>query len=553
MIVDDEKLELEAIKHSADFFAMGVSEVLEAYNIRQAKEFFLKRKVDILLCDIEMPQGSGLELLEWVGQFFPNTQCIIITCHEDFSYIKRAIQLGSLDYILKPVQEVELKRVICKAVNNIYESRELEEKLRFSKLWVKHQPFVIEQFWSYILNRKIMSKDEFQKAAEENGFPGIEDLKVFPFLIHIQRWCKEIDFREEKMIEFKVKNYVRELILKQPENGAIIEMGQGFLLGLIYLDSNDIDPSSLSKSCDDYISVCRQNTGCDLSCYIGSPVFGYRLVEEVEKLLSYGRNNVIYINQVFTLQQLQQEVLDSDAFNLTNLSSLANVSDTWLAMLVRGERNELLDDIDKLLQNLEKERKLNINTINQILHCFTQTVNVFLENKGIQAYELFGDDQSTKLFTQANRSVWNMKDWMTHVVDKLYQCTEYSKLESVIEKVKRYISLNIDKDLTCKQIANQVFLHPNYLNRIFKRKMGISLSTYLLQERIMKAKELLSNTDIPVSLVAAFVGYTNFSHFSRLFKKYVGVTPKEYRKKFYDAGRIIMIPENKTDKTNKIS
>jgi len=257
--------------------------------------------------------------------------------------------------------------------------------------------------------------------------------------------------------------------------------------------------------------------------------------------------------QVFTLQQLQQEVLDSDAFNLTNLSSLANVSDTWLAMLVRGERNELLDDIDKLLQNLEKERKLNINTINQILHCFTQTVNVFLENKGIQAYELFGDDQSTKLFTQANRSVWNMKDWMTHVVDKLYQCTEYSKLESVIEKVKRYISLNIDKDLTCKQIANQVFLHPNYLNRIFKRKMGISLSTYLLHERIMKAKELLSNTDIPVSLVAAFVGYTNFSHFSRLFKKYVGVTPKEYRKKFYDAGRIIMIPENKTDKTNKIS
>ena len=85
------------------------------------------------------------------------------------------------------------------------------------------------------------------------------------------------------------------------------------------------------------------------------------------------------------------------------------------------------------------------------------------------------------------------------------------------------------EDMSREDIANHVYLNPDYLTRIFKRETGMSISDYVLQQRLGIAAELLAGTDLPISAIASKVGYANFSHFSRMFKKHMDLGPAEYR------------------------
>lgn len=116
MIVDDEIVAVRSLKKRVEWEGFGIGRVYEANSMKQAIEVFKEREIDILLCDIEMPGGSGLELFEWVKGYFPYVECIYVTCHPDFEYIRKAMRLGSFDYLLKPIDYEELKGVLKKAV-----------------------------------------------------------------------------------------------------------------------------------------------------------------------------------------------------------------------------------------------------------------------------------------------------------------------------------------------------------------------------------------------------------------------------------------------------
>lgn len=85
----------------------------------QAQDLFHGKPFDLMLCDIEMPQGSGLDLFEWVKLNHPATECIFVTCHPDFEYVRKAMQLGSLDYVLKPIDYEELSEILDKTIQRL--------------------------------------------------------------------------------------------------------------------------------------------------------------------------------------------------------------------------------------------------------------------------------------------------------------------------------------------------------------------------------------------------------------------------------------------------
>lgn len=527
IIIDDEKLEVEGIKATVDFSRLGISSVYEAYNIRQAKEIFLNNPVDIMLCDIEMPQGSGIELLSWVREHYPKTECIFVTCHADFNYAKQAIKLGSLDYILKPAQPQDLEKVILKAMDNINKAGELVEHSRFSKLWLKHQPLLIERFWFDVLSQKIPpTQDEIKRRALEINLPGLEEMKLLPILIKAQSWPTKLDQRDEKLMEFALKNIAQELILKDQGNGIIVETVNGALLLLIYLeDSESFDMEQLEKDCSEYISACCRYLDCELSCYIGDSIQARRLAETAQKLTMMDKNNVAYKNKVFFINHRPAE---HTAVNLPDMSP-------WILLLDEGERDKIIQNLEDYLNALVESVELNSFVLHQIQQDFMQILHFYLKGKGIQAHQLFSDDHSVELFSLAAHSVSDMKHWMVHNIDKaLKYASEVRKSKSVVWNVKQFIELNVGKDLSCEEIANQVFLNPIYLNRIFKKETGVSLSEYIQQRRLKIAKDLLSNTNMPVSTIAAHVGYTNFSHFSRMFRKHTNMSPMDFRRALPD-------------------
>lgn len=101
--------------------------------------------------------------------------------------------------------------------------------------------------------------------------------------------------------------------------------------------------------------------------------------------------------------------------------------------------------------------------------------------------------------------------------------------QTPIRRAMDYISRNLNRDLSRKEIADAIYLNPEYLSRLFKRETGASLNDYILTEKMHAAQSLLADTNIPVSIIATKVGYSNFSYFSQVFKKYTGLTPVDYR------------------------
>lgn len=116
LIVDDEEIALAAMKKGVDWEKLGISRVFAATNITDARQILTAEVIDILICDIEMPNGSGIELVSWMQEHTPQVVCIFLTCHSDFSYAKKAISLGVLDYLLKPVDDDELEEAIGRAI-----------------------------------------------------------------------------------------------------------------------------------------------------------------------------------------------------------------------------------------------------------------------------------------------------------------------------------------------------------------------------------------------------------------------------------------------------
>ncbi len=136
MIVDDEIFAIQGILDSVDWKKMQFDKILTANTYAQAINLFLQEKVDIILCDIEMPFGSGLQLVEWVKSHDEEVECILLTCHGEFAFAKEAIKLRCFDYILKPAQTELLEETLLKAKQVLEKKRMNNNYLEYGKLYV---------------------------------------------------------------------------------------------------------------------------------------------------------------------------------------------------------------------------------------------------------------------------------------------------------------------------------------------------------------------------------------------------------------------------------
>lgn len=116
ILVDDEEVALNALRRRVDWKKYGFEEVFAANSAQQAQEAFQSHTIDVMISDIEMPGGSGLELFEWVKVYYPTVECVYVTCHPEFDYVRKALQLGSADYILKPIDYEELDGILTRLV-----------------------------------------------------------------------------------------------------------------------------------------------------------------------------------------------------------------------------------------------------------------------------------------------------------------------------------------------------------------------------------------------------------------------------------------------------
>jgi two-component system response regulator YesN len=529
LIFDDDISTVQMLKSRIDWERIGIRRIYPAYNINQAKEAFNREpSIDIMLCDIEAPGGTGIDLLRWVREQSLNAENIFLTNHAEFCYAQEAIQLGCVDYIMKLSPMSVIEEAIQRAVSRVKLNRILLQSKFFEEYWSDNHCIVTEQFWKEVLQRNMaFGRNETETMVKKMKADVDLDEEYMLILISYSRFQNLSAKMDDLSLKYVIKNIALQIIMNQEESGNIIYIEKGiktyFSLVLEKTKAEKIGLSNLKKNCNDFISFCNSNLECNINCYFG----GFAHLEEVgvleSKLEEMDINNVCIANKVFELSEYENNMKESKP----ELPDMAQ----WADMLKRNEKSSLFISVKNYIEEATRNSQINAAFLDDFQQDFMQMLFSVLEHHHIQAHKMFLDEKSKILYIKAVNSLYDMVKWVDYSINKASDCiNEIVKMKSVISQIKEYIELNFDKCISRNDIADKFYLNPDYLSRTFNKETGQSITEYQAKLRIDRAI-LLIQSGMSISEAAARVGYDNYSYFSTVYKKFEGISPSEFRKK----------------------
>ncbi len=136
LIVDDEPIAVQGIVDGVDMDRLGFEEVFSAGSYAEAISVLSEHRIDLAICDIEMPDENGIALLEWINSHSSDTETIILSCHDEFHYARQAMHLRCLEYVLKPVRYEVLTEVLERVMKLIREKRRQNVMTEYGRQYI---------------------------------------------------------------------------------------------------------------------------------------------------------------------------------------------------------------------------------------------------------------------------------------------------------------------------------------------------------------------------------------------------------------------------------
>ena len=181
-----------------------------------------------------------------------------------------------------------------------------------------------------------------------------------------------------------------------------------------------------------------------------------------------------------------------------------------------------------------------ISNISDVINQIDERSNMFIEN-GMNVFILECTNKVWEIREQSKLARKVKEKMLYNKNAKKYYIDDLNELSDILEDDKnlysvtsiklaiQFITKNFDKNITLKDVADEVFLSQNYLSELFKKETGEGFYEFLSNYRIKRAKELLVTTNLKIYEVAENVGYNDSITFGRAFKKIAGVTPNSFR------------------------
>lgn len=518
LIVDDDVLAVQGISSAIWTEKLGLEHIFCAYRVQEAKEILKKEKIDIALCDIEMPKGNGLELMAWIRQERYPVTMMILTSHADFQYATSAIKLGSFDYLLKPVTDEELNGALERAIQKRKETQYIEKE---SKNWKKNYKVMLERFFSEVMlgiiegNWKMLNEYAKQRTISLE-----ENMRYLPILFCMKKWSDSLKECDRGSVQFIMKNIGYELFQKTADRVVCADIHER---GIAVLLCGTWSEEEVQKSCRQYLDTFRESFHCDISGYCGESVKLEELAEEISDLRREERNNVSVEGQIWKKSMQSEKKREYDSFDYNEV----------IQLIREQQEKQAFYRIHSYLKMEREEKKLDGALLEKMQNDLLQAIYVLLKEVNVPAHLLFEDKESIDLTSSALLTTEDFEKWCLHIIKKTGDFILFIKNDSsVIGQAESYIRHNLDKIIGCEDVAREVCMNANYLSRLFKKEKGVPLQKYINQERIEKAKYLLTATDTSISIIAQMTGYSYFSHFSTAFKKATNMSPINYRKQY---------------------
>ena len=197
-------------------------------------------------------------------------------------------------------------------------------------------------------------------------------------------------------------------------------------------------------------------------------------------------------------------------------------------MMQEGYPQTVEQEACQLLDRLAAHNQLDRMELRLFYQDFMQMVFTSMETDQARLRDMFREPEALELYRNGMKTVDAMKA-LIHYVAGSWGGGEADRSQNAVETVCRYVAEHLEEELRREELAEVVHLNPDYLNRMFKKETGLTLKEYVIWQKMQEAQSLLRTTSLPVSLIAAKVGYSNFAHFSTSYKKLFHRSPQEER------------------------
>ena len=525
LLVDDDQILIEKAKNSLNWDNLGIGMVFTANNIHEAKGILKVYKVDILLCDVDMPMGSGLELVEWIREERKDMKCIFLSSYANFTYAQKALRLGSVNYLLKPISNKDLEaelKTVCDELLKEHTNLNSQEKKQREEVWKK----VLVQALSDDVgtsNTSSLSDTQYSEL-----YPSVQQITL------VLAGLLDNSDERQKVKDISLYNYcmrtVSKKYLRELDLDVIVSYKDAEWLIVL---KNFADYDRLEEQLSKMQQELNEQTAHSYCFYIttGRPYAG---IAKAIRIISDMREHAIPNKRL---------MIEEWAWELRKISYSEPLWEKWQEMFHKNTASgdssyntAYMDVMHEMLTYVDhacESGSWYLSDLKRFVKHMGDLLVKVLRDNNETFEELFDWQEYERMSFLARRSEQGCIDLIETVwkkMDSLHKTED--KAESTIAKLKKYIEENLGGELTRSVLAGQVYLSEDYITRLFIRETGQTLPVYIARRRMEKAAKLLRESTDPISKIAMEVGYSNFSYFSKTFRDYVGSTPNEYRAKY---------------------
>ncbi|MEK3915627.1 response regulator [Paenibacillus sp. FSL H7-0331] len=533
LLVDDEKEIREGLKKVFPWSDYGIDEVIAADDGDTALQIFRDMRPDILITDIKMNRMSGIECLKHLhNEGFPMGSSIVVSGYDDFEFVKQALQLGVMDYLLKPIRLDELKGVVQRAVDLVRAERLRRSNQDFLENNVKQaMPRIQEQLLQELIKKDNQNQldSRIRHRLTSVNLDWLLESSVVLLLLEIDN-MKAIEqskrYKHEKeLVLFATDNVIVQTLKEESQRQFTIfrDAKDRCVIMLEHTQGEDTTASLqlaelLIERINKYVKVnVSIGTSAASDKFSKLAMIYNEAVETLEHKVIYGGNRV-----------LMAGVHGEDKeFNEIHLSEL----DALLDLVKYGSEQEIVQQMDEFSELVRTWSYTNIRDIQQ------KTFEWLLE-----------------FFKKASAAGYKDCWWEHNVIALWEQLEQYDTMESlqiqttrylmevsrgfgqlsqshnqILMTAEQYMKKNYADSLTLQSVAEQVYVTPVWLSKLFKKEKRSTFLEYLTDIRMEKSKDLLGDIRYKIYQISQLVGYKDPVHFAKLFKKTTGMTPKEYR------------------------
>ncbi|NDL67279.1 response regulator [Anaerotalea alkaliphila] len=518
LIVDNEAHVIDAIRMLIDWSAFPPMEVHTARDGEQAVELVRRHKPEIILTDMKMPRMDGMALLEWLAESVPQAKVVVISGYNDFAYIQHTLRHGGLDYITKPIDEVQLNRALAKAVQAVERSRSA------SRLEREHQrgrELQWEQEWLVLLEDPLHHQAERRSVEARWGIQAgsplvLGVLKVQELSGHLQRQFGN----SLELLQFAARNVSQEILEKRGVKAAVFSgRGQKGRLVLVFLQEKGVE-GALEEIMEALGRVFDQAFVAGLS---GTGLFP----QDLPRLYKEGEEALAHRN----LCRREAPVARFREAVPRETPPLREHLEVWKEALREGRTEPMAGDLSALFGRWVAEGFYSERMVEELLSEY-QVLRKYLVPEGAcPPMPPGGLEALRSLRTRKSygRILEAVQEALLGDLESLARCwRERREVQNPAEQVRRHLEEHYREPLTLDLLARQVHLSREHLARSYKKAFGATVMDHLLEIRLAEARNLLERTDLPVKEVAARVGFEDPKYFSKVFRKQTGMRPTDF-------------------------